>query len=100
MNSSGPTVQLEPDEYERRRVFCDSIKDLSKAEHIEIARILRRNGVAISENRSGMFFDMAKLSADVFEELLQFRSFVNTNTEALKERENLLDGLKAEATEQ
>jgi hypothetical protein len=99
MNSSGPTVQLETEEYERRRVFCDSIKDLSKAEHIEIARILRRNGVVISENRSGMFFDMVKLSTDVFDELLQFRSFVNTNTEALKERENLLDGLKAESNE-
>lgn len=98
--SSDHSVQLDPEEYERRRIFCDSIKDLSKAEHIEIARILRRNGVVISENRSGMFFDMAKLSDDVFEELLQFRSFVNTNTEALKERENLLDGLKAEATEQ
>jgi hypothetical protein len=97
--NNGPTVQLDPEEYERRRVFCDSIKDLSKPEHIEIARILRRHGVAVSENRSGMFFDMAKLSADVFEELLQFRSFVNTNTEALKERENLLDSLKHEATE-
>lgn len=90
---------LSADEYERRRVFCESIKDLSKPEHIEIARILRRHGVAVSENRSGMFFDMVKLPTDVFEELLQFRSFVNTNTEALKDRENLLDSLKAEATE-
>ena len=93
------SAALSVDEYERRRVFCDSIKDLSKPEHIEIARILRRNNVVVSENRSGMFFDMAKLPEDVFEELLQFRSFVNTNTEVLKERENLLDSLKAEATE-
>lgn len=60
---------------------------MNRSEHIEIARILRKNCVAFSENRSGIFFDMTKLSVDVFEELLQFRDFVRQNTEELGKRD-------------
>jgi hypothetical protein len=81
-------------EYERRRVFCESMKKMSRSEYIEIARILRRNGVSISENRSGLFFDMAKLSAPVFEELLRFREFVVQGAAELEKRETLMRGLE------
>ena len=77
-------------EYERRRVFCESMKKMSRPEFIEIARILRRNGVPISENRSGLFFDMAKLPAPVFEELLRFREFVAQGAVELAKRETMM----------
>lgn len=74
-------------EYERRRTFIETIKAMSRPEHIEIARILRKHSVAMSENRSGMFFDLTKLSQEVFEELLQFHAFVVRNNEELDKRD-------------
>jgi hypothetical protein len=92
------TVNISPTEYERRRAFCDAMKTMTKPEFIEIARILRRNGVTMSENRSGLFFDMSKLSDDVFAELLQFRDFVSQNSTELKKRDGILDSLARSAT--
>jgi hypothetical protein len=78
---------MEAAEYDRRRVFVEMIKAMSKPEHIEIARILQKRSVPISENRSGMFFDMAKLPAHVFEELLHFHKFVLQNNSELEKRD-------------
>jgi len=74
-------------EYERRRFFVESIKGMSKPELIEVARILQKRNVPISENRSGIFFDMAKLPASVFEELLHFHKFVMQNNSELEKRD-------------
>jgi hypothetical protein len=86
-------------EYERRRIFCESIKTMTRPEHIEIARILQRNQIAISENRNGLFFDVAKIPGDVFEEILRFREFVSASTAELAKRDVILRGLKDEATQ-
>lgn len=83
---------MDPVEYERRRTFIETIKGMSRSEHIEIARILRKHSVTMSENRSGIFFDIGKLSQTVFEELLQFRDFVLQNNQELDKRDT---GLKA-----
>jgi len=77
-------------EYERRKVFCDSLKTMSRSEFIEIARILRKNNVVVSENRSGVFFDLCKISSAVFEELLVFRDFVKQNNTELEKRSSEL----------
>lgn len=73
-------------EYERRRLFVEDMKTMTKPEYIEIARILRKHGVTISENRSGMFFDMAKISDEAFAALLKFREFVAQNNQELEKR--------------
>ena len=73
-------------EYERRRTFIETIKTMTRPEHMEIARILRKYGVTMSENRSGIFFDIAKLSTEAFEELLRFREFVVQNNQELDKR--------------
>jgi len=86
---------MEPAEYERRRAFIETMKGMSRSEHIEIARILRKHGVTVSENRSGMFFDMAKLTQEVFDALLQFHAFVIQNNQELDKRDI---GLKAADT--
>jgi hypothetical protein len=77
---------MEPAEYERRRAFCEELKDMGKSEHVEIARILRKYNVQVSENRSGIFFDMVKLEPEVFEALLVFREFVLQNNRELEKR--------------
>jgi hypothetical protein len=74
-------------EYERRRQFSEATKDFRRSEHIEFARILQRAGVAMSENRSGLYFDMAKLPQPVFDELLTFHDFVIKNNKELDQRD-------------
>ncbi len=87
-------------DYEERRVFCEAMKKFTRPEYIEIARILRRNGVAMSENRSGLYVDMAKVPAPVFKELQQFRTFVAQSTLELAKRDDLLRDLKETATQE
>ena len=86
------TANLDPAEYERRRLFHEQMQTMSKPEHIELARILRKHNVAISENRSGMFFDLTKLPQEVFNALLHFRDFVAQNTKELDKRNDILKG--------
>lgn len=80
-------MQIDAEEYERRRLFCDVVRGLNKSEHIEIARILRRNDIQYSENRSGIFFDMAKLPQAVYDELVRFHEFVSQNEAELTRRQ-------------
>ena len=77
---------MDPVEYERRKAFSEEVKGMGKSEHVEIARILRKHSVQMSENRSGFFFDMVKLPVEVFEALLAFRDFVQQNSEELDKR--------------
>jgi hypothetical protein len=79
-------------EYKRRADFCAELKGFSRAEYIEIARILRKYDIPTSENRSGIFFDLVKLPQEVFEELLQFRTFVLQNNAELGKRDEVLKG--------
>lgn len=89
-----------PDEFERRKEFCDAMKTMSHSEHIEIARILRKHAITISENRSGMYFDMAKLPQEVFEELLQFRDFVSQTTKELEKRDEIIRHMEEEVVDE
>lgn len=77
--------KMTPEEYAERSAFVESMKKMSKSEFVEIARILRRFNVAISENRSGMFFDMREIPDDAFGALLEFRQFVAKNNEVLSQ---------------
>lgn len=86
--------KISPEEYERRKEFCDAMRAMGRSEYIEIARILRKHAITISENRSGMYFDMAKLSQEVFEELLQFRVFVSQTTKELEKRNDILRNME------
>jgi hypothetical protein len=80
-------------EYERRKEFCTAMKGMSQSEFIEIARILRRNNIQLSENRSGFFFDISRIPQEVFEQLLQFREFVEQNNRELAERDTIRLGV-------
>jgi len=80
------TPALDAAEYERRRVFTETVKEFGRAEHIEIARILRKHEVTYSENRSGIFFDLTKVSDDVFADLLRLHEFIKQNELELSQR--------------
>jgi hypothetical protein len=77
-------------EYERRKEFCAEMKSLSKSEYIEIARILREHSVPFSENRNGLYFDLALLPQEVFDSLIKFREFVKRNSKELEKRNEMV----------
>lgn len=86
-------LETPPNIVERRR-FCEEMKTMTKSEFIEIARILRSHGVTISENRNGLFFNMATIPEKVFLELVKFREFVTESTNNLAARETEIQWLK------
>jgi hypothetical protein len=84
---------MDPKEYERRRVFLDSLKKLHTSEYVDIVRILKQENVVYSENTNGIFFDVAQLPQKTFEVLEKYMNFVHTNREELSIREKLMNDL-------
>ena len=93
--SSAPGI-LNPDEYERRREFLDNLKGLTKAEYIEIVRILQKHEVGFSENANGIFFNVGMLEQKAFDALVQFLNFTQSNRRDLAARELLMSSLTTE----
>lgn len=91
MSTGGPG--LSPTEYERRRVFLEGIKGLTKAEHIEIVRILQKYKTTYSENLNGIFFNVTTLDQQVFDALELFLNFTQSNRRALADREMFMSTL-------
>jgi hypothetical protein len=84
-------MDISPEEYQRRGEYLEALKTMKKTAYVEIARILRKHNIQISENRSGIFFDMAKLPQVVFDELVQLRGFIDNNNKELQQRESSLE---------
>ena len=87
---------LEPIEYERRRLFLEQIKGLTKPEYIEIVRILQKHDVVFSENANGIFFNVSLLAQDVFDALVKFLEFTQSNRRDLAAREMEMNTLAKE----
>jgi hypothetical protein len=84
---------LSPTEYERRRQFLEGIKGLTKAEHIEIVRILQKHKTQYSENNNGVFFNVTLLEQEVFDALELFLKFTQSNRRDLADRELFMSTL-------
>jgi hypothetical protein len=84
---------LTPGEYERRRVFLDGLKGLTKAEYVEIVRILQQHKVEFSENANGVFFNVTTLEQSVFDALELFIRFTQSNRKDLANRESFMSTL-------
>jgi len=84
---------MDPKEYERRRVFLDSLKKLHTSEYVDIVRILKQEEVVYSENTNGIFFDVAQLPQKTFEVLEKYMNFVHKNREELSIREKIMNEL-------
>ncbi len=92
---ASPTLQKE--EYERRKLFLEELKTLSKEQYEDIFRIIKRNNVEYSENSNGIFFDVLLLSDDVFKQLDQFIELSKVQTQSEEHRTYELDVLRNEA---
>lgn len=87
---------LSPEEYEQRKSFLEALKGLTKAEYIEIVRILQKHEVVYSENSNGIFFNIGMLDKKVFDALLKFMEFTQSNRRDLAARESFMSLLATE----
>jgi len=86
---------MDTKEYERRRLFLDSLKKLHTSEYVDIVRILKQEQVVYSENTNGIFFDVAQLPQKTFDVLEKYMDFVHKNREELSIREKIMSDLDA-----
>ena len=84
---SATAAILTSTEYDERKKFLDDIKLLSKPEMEELYRILKKSKAEHSENSNGVFFDLCKLPAEVFEEMLKFMQFAQKTRDDFSARE-------------
>jgi hypothetical protein len=94
---ASPTLQK--GEYERRKLFLEELKTLSKEQYEDIFRIIKRNNVEYSENSNGIFFDVLLLPDDIFKQLEQFIEFSRVQTKSEEDRTHELDVLRSEAVQ-
>jgi hypothetical protein len=85
--------KLSSSEYERRRVFHESLKGLTKAEYVEIIRLLNKYEETYSENLNGVFFNVCTISQLTFDALELFLKFTQSNRRDLADREVFLSTL-------
>ena len=78
-------------EYDRRKKFLEDLKSLTISEYIEIARILQRFKFAYSENSNGIFFNVASLQQDLFDELEKYVHFTQLNKKLIDDRTSLMN---------
>lgn len=90
--SAAPALSNE--EYDDRRKFLEEIKGLTKPEHTKLFQILREKGGEFSENSNGIFFDVAKLSAETFRALQTYLEFCRAVRKDQAEREAEMEGLR------
>ena len=93
---SAPGNFLDPVEYERRRLFLDQLKGLTKPEYVEIVRILQKHEISFSENANGIFFNVGLLDQVVFDALVRFLEFTQSNRRDLAAREQIMSNLAKE----
>lgn len=93
---STPGTFLDPPEYERRRLFLEQLKGLTKPEYVEIVRILQKHDIAYSENANGIFFNVGVLEQTVFDALVRFLEFTQSNRRDLAAREQMMSLLAKE----
>ena len=84
---SATAATLLSEDYEQRKVFAEDVKLLTKTEMVEVYRIIKEAGAEYSENSNGIFFDVSKLPADLFNTLQQFIVFSKKNREDFNARD-------------
>ena len=87
---------LPNNEYELKKQMLEDIKTLSKEEHIELFRIIKKYSIEYSENSNGVFFDLTQCSTEVFNKLLQFMELCKTQRKNEELRSTAMDSLRSE----
>jgi len=69
------SATLTNEEYDQRKHFLEDLKLLSKTEHAKLFEILRSQNAEYSENSNGVFFDISKVSSQVFQEMNEYMEY-------------------------
>jgi hypothetical protein len=88
---SATAANLTNEQYEERKVFLEELKRLVMVEQEEIFRILKKNKCEYSENSNGVFFDVSRVSNDVFQEMKSFLSFCQANRKNFEIRDREME---------
>lgn len=79
--------------YEERKNIFEYIKVLVKPEQEEVFRIIRKTKENYTENSNGIFFDLATVSDDAFNQIKEYLNFClktrQEDAERLKELETI-----------
>ena len=93
MSAAPGDTKLPTEEYERRKLLLDNLKGLTKAEYIEIVRLLQKHQVVFSENHNGIFLNLSILNQAAFDDIEKFLAFTQKNRQNLLDRDSLLSTL-------
>lgn len=88
---SASAANLTNEEYEERKVFLEELKKLVISEQEEIFRLLKRGGCEFSQNTNGIFFDVSKVPADIFQQMKKFLIFCQENRKNFEERDREME---------
>lgn len=81
-------------EIDKRTFFIDNLCKLSTSEYEGLFRILKSNNAEWSENCNGIFFDVNRLSDNVFEKLYSFLEYCLKQRDDEVKRIELMNELK------
>ncbi len=98
MSATPGESKLPTEEYVRRKTFLDNMTGLTRAEYMEIVRILQKHDAPYSENHNGIFLNLTTLPQDVFDALERFLVFTQRNRENLSDRDGLLSTLLVQSS--
>jgi hypothetical protein len=79
---------------DKRAFFIDNLCKLVTSEYEELFRILKKNDGDWSENCNGIFFDVNRLSDNVFEKLYAFLEYCLKQRDDESKRIELMNELK------
>ena len=91
---SAPTLSKQ--EYESRKQLADELKGLMKEEYEEVFRIIKRSGVAYSENSNGVHFDLTSVNEECVDQISKFLELCKTQRAEQETRSKELEGLRHE----
>lgn len=80
-------MSMTTEEYEERRRFLDDLKLLSNTEHKKLFQILLKGKAEFTENSNGIFFDLCKITPDIFQQFLEYMNFCKAVRIEQSERE-------------
>lgn len=88
---SGSVQALTNQDYEDRKRCLDELKKLVKSEQEQIFTILKKYKIEYSENSNGIFFDLARVSPEAFEEIQKFLLFCQANRTEFEARDREME---------
>lgn len=85
--------ELSDEEYIDRKRLVDTIRTLSKGEHEEIFRIIKRFDQPYTENSNGIFFDISITGRDALARIKRYMEFCGQNRTNQEERIHIMQEL-------